>query len=353
MAIRQQLLVWGIIIGVLGTFIYLVSDILLPFIVAMIAAYFLDPAADKIESWGLSRTLSTAIIIIVFFVIMAIIGIALVPILYDQLLSFIQNFPKYMQVINEKIIPSFTEFAQGIDPKAVEKIKDVENGIAANLLQIISEFALSAWNSGVAVINLLSLVFITPVVTFYVLRDWDRMIKKLDKMLPKAYAPVIEKQMKKIDDTLAGYIRGQINVCIILGIFYSVGLGIIGLNFALLIGMIAGILSFIPYAGVAFGVLASLIVAYLQFGDITQLFFVGILFVIAQTLEGAFLSPKLVGDKVGLHPVWLIFGLFCGGALFGFVGVLVAVPVTAIIGVLVKFTIEQYLASSLYKAAKK
>ena len=199
-----------------------------------------------------------------------------------------------------------------------------------------------------ALLNVLSLLFITPIVTFYILKDWDKMMAKVQSWLPTKHAPVILEQCQKIDRTLSGYIRGQTNVCLLLGVFYAIGLTMAGLEFGLFVGLATGILSFIPYVGMMFGVAVGLAIAFFQFGDLYHMAIIFGIFMVGQALEGSVISPYLVGEKVGLHPVWIIFGLLSGGAIFGFVGILIAVPVTAAIGVLACFFMDQYLGSTLY-----
>ena len=203
-------------------------------------------------------------------------------------------------------------------------------------------------NNGFALINLLSLLLITPVVAFYMLRDWDTFVKKVDNLLPRKSKNEIREQFKLIDKALSGFIRGQVSVCVILGAYYSFGLHIIGLELGLLVGFLAGLISFIPYVGSISGFLISIILAFAQFGDVTKIIEVVAVFMIGQFIEGNFLTPKLVGDNIGLHPVWVMFSLLAGGVLLGFLGLMIAVPVAAIIGVLTRYTINNYKKSSLY-----
>jgi predicted PurR-regulated permease PerM len=201
----------------------------------------------------------------------------------------------------------------------------------------------------VALFQLISLVVITPLVSFYLLRDWDRIVERIDAYLPRGSAPAIHDQFGKIDRTLAGFIRGQATVCLILGAFYAVGLSLVGLEFGLLIGLGTGLISFIPYFGMMVGLAVGISVALAQFSGLGSVALVAAVFAVGQVAEGNFLTPKLVGDRVGLHPVWVIFALLAGGTLFGFTGILLAVPAAAVIGVLVRFTLESYRDSRLYE----
>lgn len=339
----------------LGVFVvvalYSVKAILLPFVVAMVVAYFLDPAVDRLEDMGIVRWLGTTVMIVVFFAIMITLSFALVPVLYDQFFALIQKIPTYTKAFQEQVLPSLARTLNGLDASAVEQIKQNASNVSIQIIQFIGGVLANVWDSGIAVLNLLSLLFITPIVLFYLLRDWDLMVAKVNGWLPKQHADVIRQQFARINNTLSGYLRGQIHVCILLGIFYAVGLMLVGLEFGLVIGLMTGVLSFIPYVGLLFGMVLGLAVAFFQFGGmegITQIGLVAAIFAIGQLIEGNFVTPKLVGGKVGLHPVWVMFALLAGGALMGFVGVLIAVPVAAVIGVLIRFSLEQYLASTLY-----
>ena len=203
-------------------------------------------------------------------------------------------------------------------------------------------------SNGFALINLISLLLITPVVAFYMLRDWDTFVKKVDNLLPRKSKNVIREQFRQIDRALSGFIRGQLSVCLILGTYYSLGLKFVGLDLGILVGFLAGLISFIPYVGSISGFVISIILALAQFNDYTKVLEVIAVFAIGQFVEGNFLTPKLVGDNVGLHPVWVMFALLAGGVLLGFLGLMIAVPVAAIIGVLMRYTINNYKKSSLY-----
>ncbi|PIR37132.1 MAG: AI-2E family transporter [Alphaproteobacteria bacterium CG11_big_fil_rev_8_21_14_0_20_39_49] len=352
MTTRDKLLFWVIGFSLLGGFLYMVSGILLPFVVAMIAAYFLDPAADKLEKFGLSRSIATLIITGIFFVTVILMAMLLAPILYDQLLSMFRKIPEYITLANEKFLPRFSSILEQIDPDAINKAKESVSEISAYAFRFVTKVMGNIWNSGLAVVNILSLLFVTPIVTFYMLRDWDRLLEKVKGWLPADNKKVILEQAREIDKTLSGYIRGQTNVCIILGAFYGIALSLVGLEFGFAIGLATGILSFIPYVGLLFGFVVGMVIAILQFGNIIDVGIVASIFIIGQIVEGNFITPKLVGDKVGLHPVWIIFGMMAGASMFGFLGILLAIPVTAVIGVLVRFSLAQYLKSSFYKVDK-
>lgn len=345
MSFKDKLIFWIVGIALLGLFLHMVSSILLPFVVALIAAYFLDPAADKLEDLGISRCIATITITSLFFLVVAGIAILITPLLYDQFISMIHKTPEYVRMFNEKVLPSFASVLDTLDPEAVNKAKGALSDASVYIFQFFAKMVGNIWSSGIAIVNLLSLIFITPIVTFYMLRDWDSIINKIHSWLPPKHASVIKEQVLLIDRTLSGYIRGQTNVCLLLGTFYAIGLTAVGLDFGFFIGMATGILSFIPYVGMLFGFTIGMIVAFFQFGDLASVAIVAAVFVTGQFIESNFVTPKLVGNKVGLHPVWIMFGMLAGAAMFGFTGILLAVPVTAVLGVLVRFFLNQYLKS--------
>lgn len=350
MKLKESILCWGLAFLVLIISLYFVSDILLPFVVAIISAYFLDPAADKLEKLGLSRIIATTIITVTFFIGAMLAVIAIGPLLYDQLSAFVVKIPNYIKLLQDSFLPKFSDLLNKISPNALEKAQSSLGDASGQIISVVTNVLRNVWSSGMVFVNILSLAFITPIVTFYVLRDWDKIIGKVDSWLPKKHAETIRILASRIDTTLAGYIRGQTNVCLFLAVFYSIGLSIVGLEFALFIGIATGILSFIPYVGSLFGFVTSIVLAFFQFDSFYQIAIVAGIFILGQVLEGSVISPKLVGDKVGLHPVWIIFGMLAGGTLFGFSGILLAIPITAIIGVLFKFALSKYLESSLYKS---
>lgn len=351
---RRTARIWLAVIFLFFLGLYLVKAILLPFVVGILTAYFLDPAADRLEKWGLSRLSATATITIIFFSTAALIFILLIPVLAEQLSGLLADLPGYIKQLETLIEGNIYKLNGTLDSQQVESARAALTNISGAVITYLGNLLSGMLASGMAVINLLSLVFITPVVAFYLLRDWDRIVDRVDALLPREHVEVIREQMRKIDKTLSGFIRGQTNVCLFLGVYYAIGLSLVGMKFSIVIGLMTGVLAVIPYIGVLTGFALSLAVAYFQFeAQLMPLIWVVVVFVTGQILEGGFITPKLVGDKVGLHPLWIIFGLLAGGTLFGFVGVLIAVPVTAIIGVLVRFAMGRYLESNLYYGDKK
>jgi len=350
MSTERQVALWAFaLLVVLFGLLYLLRDILAPFVAGMAAAYLLDPVCDRLERWGLSRTLATVVVTAAFFLVLLAILLWLAPVVYGQILTLVNRLPEYFQQIGEQFRPLLEQIAgrleggdlSGISPNVGEHVGTVLGWVTAALKTVLS--------GGLALVNLLALLFITPIVAFFLLRDWDDIVGRLDKWLPRPWAGVIREQAALIDETLAGFVRGQALVCLFLGTFYAVVLTIVGLDFGITIGLFTGILSFIPYVGTTFGFVTSIAVAFAQFSEWLSIFLVAGLFIAGQAIEGNFLTPKLVGDRVGLHPVWVIFALLAGGSLFGFVGVLLAIPVAAVIGVLARFVLGRYLNSRYYR----
>ena len=353
MTIQRQLRFWLIGFVVFFALLWLLRGILLPFVAGMAVAYFLDPICDRLEGLGLSRTLATTILTLGFLLVIVGGLLLLLPAIVGQLAGFVERLPAYLEALREQIIELLARVEAKVAPSVIEKLKASLAGSAEQIFSWSTALVGRLISGGVAIANLISLVVITPVVAFYLLRDWDRLVEKIDGWLPKDHADVIRAQLREIDQTLAGFVRGQSTVCVILAVFYMVGLSLAGLDFALLIGLVAGLLTFIPFVGSMTGLVASVGMALVQFDDWLRIAIVAGIFFVGQALEGNFLTPKLVGDRVGLHPVWVIFALLAGGFLFGFVGVLLAVPVAAVIGVLLRFFFDIYLASSLYKGGEE
>lgn len=348
MSAKERIILWLIMIVGLGVFLAQISSVLLPFVVAGIMAYFLDPAVDRLERMGMSRVLATSTILGSFLAVLVIAGLLLVPLMYHQFLDFSQKIPEYLAYLQKNLIPRASRFLVRANAVSATDLQDALSNVSGAALGFIGEMLRNIWQSGMALVNLFSLIFITPIVTFYILRDWDKIVTRIDKLLPRIHAEEIRQQCRLIDKALSGYIRGQTNVCLLLGTFYAIGLSLAGLQFGFLIGFFTGILSFIPYVGMLVGTVTGLAVAFFQFDNVIDVAIVAGVFIAGQILEGNFVTPKLVGDKVGLSPVWLIFGMLAGAALFGFIGILIAVPITAILGVLTKFLISKYMQSSLY-----
>ena len=329
--------------------LYLLRSILLPFVAGMAIAYLLDPLALRLQKLGLSRTLATVAITLFFFVAAVTVIVLLAPLLQDQLVGFAQRVPSYVTQLLHRAAPLWRVVKSYLSPGDLAKLREAAGDYAGTVVAWVASLIGTLLTGSLALTNLLSLVFITPMVTFYLLRDWAGMTRHIDELLPRRHAPTIREQFRAIDRILAGWVRGQAMVCLTLGIIYGTGLSIVGLYLGLVVGLCAGLLSFIPYLGTMSGLVIGVGLALAQSKDLALAGEVAGVFLIGNLLEGNLLAPRLVGDKIGLHPVWVIFALLAGGALFGFLGILLALPVAAVIGVLVKFATLQYRNSTLYE----
>lgn len=348
-SLTRQLVFWFGALAVLIALLWLLNDVLLPFVAGMALAYLLDPSVQRVQRLGVSRPIAAVAIVILVIAVLAAAVIVLAPVLGEQISSLAHRLPGYVEQARKWIMESSQSWLGRI---VGERLPDAEkqlSGVAATAAGWATGFLSSLWSGGKALISLLSLFIITPIVAFYMLLDWDRMVATVDGWIPRQHRETVRQLAREMDAAISGFVRGQALVCLILGTFYSISLIVIGLNFGLLIGLTAAILGFAPYIGTMTGFLLSTGVALAQFWpDWTMVVLVGGIFVIGQAVEGNFLQPLLVGKQIGLHPVWLMFALFAFGYLLGFVGLLIAVPVAAAIGVLIRFLIRQYLASPYY-----
>lgn len=341
-------LFWLIVGAIFVYALYALQAVLLPFGLGAAVAYFLNPVADLLERLGLSRTLATIVITACFALVMIAALVILVPLLADQINSFIAHVPGYASSARDHIGPLMRYIQQHVPPEQVNALKAEAGAIIGKAGSWSLEVVSSLLSSSLQLIDLLSLVILTPVVSFYLLRDWGKIIHHIDGWLPKAHARDIREQAHKIDTTLAGFARGQALVCFILATLYGGGLTLVGLDLGLVVGIGAGLLTFVPFVGTFGGLVVSVGLAFAQFGDLTQVGLTAGVFLIGHLLESNFLSPTLVGNRVGLHPVWIIFAVLAGASLLGFLGILLAVPVAAALGVVARYFLDRYLHSSIY-----
>ncbi|MFT6675287.1 MAG: putative PurR-regulated permease PerM [Sulfitobacter sp.] len=343
--VRDQLKYWSAATAVILLLLWFLGDVLLPFVLGGAIAYFLDPVADRLERLGLSRALATACITVVALLIFVVMALLVVPTLVNQTVSLIETAPQLTRDFTNFLIERFPSL---LDDQST--LRTSLTTIGATIQERGGQVLETALASFASIINIILLFVIVPVVAVYLLLDWDRMVESIDHMLPRDHANVIRQLARDIDKTLASFIRGMGTVCLILGTYYAIALMIVGLQFGLVVGFIAGLVTFIPYLGAILGGALAIGLALFQFwGDWVSIGLVAGIFALGQVIEGNVLTPKLVGNSVGLHPVWLILALSVFGSLFGFVGMLVAVPVAASLGVIARFAIGQYRQSLLYK----
>jgi predicted PurR-regulated permease PerM len=349
--VERQLRFWLVGFVLFLVALYFLRAILLPFVAGMAVAYFLDPVCDRLERWGVSRAWATSIVTVLFILFVAIALLLIVPPLERQLFDLAQRLPQYLKDAVERLQPIIDQIRSRL-PSNSTLLGNVGEHVGAVAGWVIGALG-NVVSGGLAFFNLVSLIFITPIVAFYLLRDWDRIVARLDSWLPRDHAPVIREQLREVDRTLAGFARGQATVCLCLAAYYGGGFSLVGLDFGLTLGLVAGLLSFIPFVGSALAFVGSVGLALLQYDAWLPIGLVVGICALGQVLEGYLLTPKLVGDRVGLHPVWVIFALLAGGALFGFVGLLLAVPVAAVLGVLARFGLVRYLASHYYRGTMR
>jgi predicted PurR-regulated permease PerM len=352
MVLTRQMTFWVVALAVFIVLLWLLHEVLLPFVAGMVLAYLLDPLANRIEQLGVNRSLATLVIVGLFILVFILSVIVVAPILASQLFALVDNLPNYVARLQALLAESNRDWLNKLVGDSLggaelgAMVKQGAGGLAV--------FLRSLWSGGQALMSIFSLLVVTPVVAFYLLNDWNRVIASIDSWLPRDHLETIRALAREIDTAIAGFVRGQTGVCLIIGSFYAVAFSLIGLSFGLVIGLIAGFISFIPYVGTLTAFVVSVGVAVAQFWpEWTPLVAVVAVNLIGQALEGYVLSPYLVGPSVGLHPVWLMFALLAFGYLFGFVGLLLAIPLAAAAGVLVRFALRQYLASPFYTGEER
>lgn len=343
--VREQAIYWSATSVVFLLVLWFLGDVLLPFILGGAIAYFLDPVADRLERLGLSRAAATTVITVAGLTIFVVMALLVIPTLVNQTVQLFNVAPE--------LVKTFTRFLTERFPSLLEEgstLRQSLYSVGQTVQSRGAELLETALTSAVSLLNVVVLLVIVPVVSVYLLLDWDRMVARVDQLLPRDHAPTVRRLASDIDTTLASFIRGMGTVCLILGTYYAIALMIVGLQFGLVVGFIAGLVTFIPYLGALIGGALAIGLALFQFwGDWVSIGLVAGIFVIGQVIEGNVLTPKLVGSSVGLHPVWLILALSVFGTLFGFVGMLVAVPVAASLGVIARFGVDQYKRSLLYR----
>ena len=334
---------------VLAAALHLFASILLPFVMAAGIAYFLDPPTTRLTRAGMPRGLAALLLVVALVAAGLMFALLLYPLLLAQVGILIGRVPTYVYSVRLWAGEVISHLQERLGSDFVdEKLRDLVGGQAGAMLAFLAAALSRIVGGGFALFNVLSLVVVTPVVAFYLLRDWRRAVARVDSWLPRRYAGVLRAQAREVDRILSAWLRGQALCCVVLAVFYAVALSAVGLDLGLIVGISAGLLSFIPYVGSITGGVASIGLAFAQFPNWTGVATVAGVFVVGQILEGYVIYPRFLGDRVELHAVWVIFALFAGGAAFGFLGVLLAVPVTAAIGVLLRFWLRRYLQSPLY-----
>ena len=344
----RYILIFSVIL-VLGALLYVLRSVLLPFVVGIAIAYFLDPSVNKLTGkMKISRGVATSLVLGAFLLILVPILILLGGMAFSQIADFLSNLPVYMEKVVAKIKEVLVAVGGYLPAGVIDNTQSMWQGNIGDSVRPIAKIVKTIATNGFAFINVLSLLLISPVVAFYMLRDWHDFTGNIFDMVPKKYKKDVKQGIAAVNRIISGYLRGQVLVCLALGAFYSVGLWLVGLNMGVLIGLIAGVISFIPYVGSVSGFLMAMILVITQYGTWPKIAEVIAVFLIGQFIEGNFLTPKLVGENIGLHPVWVMFALLAGGVLLGLLGMIIAVPLAACIGVFCRFLLEKYKKSAIY-----
>ncbi|MFW5450945.1 MAG: AI-2E family transporter [Methylophagaceae bacterium] len=344
---NNKLLLAIIVVAVAWVF-YQLSAVLMPFFISALLAYLGDPLVDKLETKKLSRTLSVTIVFAVILVICLAMLLVLLPLLTAQIGSLFSKLPEYVAVLHASVTPWLSSVGFPVEVFDINTIKQALSNYWAEVGQVAGGVFSYMTRSGVIVLQWLINLILVPVLTFYLLRDWDLLVARFRELLPRRYAPKVVELSLECDEMLAAFLRGQVMVMLALATIYVIGLALIGLELALLVGVIAGIVSFVPYLGLIVGIGLAGAAAFFQFHEWFPIAMVVVVFGVAQTVEAVILTPRFVGERIGLHPVAVIFAVLAGGQLFGFTGVLLALPVAAVIMVLLRHTHQHYVTSQMY-----
>ena len=357
MTLRSNMTCWAISTLIFLGFVFLFKSILMPFVLGFVIAYLLNPTLVKLnDDWGVPRKLSVLSILSLFFIFVTVLVALVAPVMYNEAISLAKSLPGYIDIIWGWIEPHTQQLQQYIGGEEIQQLKNGVKSQAGSLVKVGTNLLSGVVSGGQAVVGFGTTVVLTPIVAYFVMQEWAHITAWMENMMPHHQRSTIKDILKQIDTKLSGFIRGQLMVSGILALFYAVALAVAGLNYGFLIGLIAGILSIIPMVGSVIGLFVSVLVAVIQVWAEGDWMFVGIvagIFVFGQIVEGNFLTPKLVGDSVGLHPLWVMFALMAGGAILGILGMLLAVPVAAVIGVLVSFAILHYKNSDFFEKKTK
>ena len=353
MTLRTHFYFWAGTFLAFLAFIYVFKGVLLPFVLGIAIAYLLNPLVNAMGRVKISRSISAVLILGIFYLVIGAIIAVLSPLLYRQAVEFADDLPGYIESASNYAEPYIQKALAFLGEENTEDIKTAissQSGTAADVAKNLLEKMIAG---GAALFDVFSVLVLTPIVAYFMMKEWPGITKWAEDLLPQEHKNTILKLFKEIDEKLSGFVRGQISVAVILGVGYAIALTLAGLKYGFLIGLMSGLLSVIPMVGSALGLLVSVIVAWFQAGDLVYVAIIAAIFLAGQLIEGNILSPKIVGDSVGLHPLWIFFALLAGGSLFGILGMLLAVPVAAVAGVLLAFALTQYKASSYFKGKAK
>lgn len=339
---------WICILSISFFFLYSVKAIITPFVISLVIAYLLNPLVNKFELLGINRKNIVTSIVFLFFSLISVLLIKLIPMLVEQIKQVINDIPTYQTAFNTNFSPRIHEFFKTIDPKLASEMQQALASASEKILGYFVNIVGGIFNSSLAILSILAFILFTPILVFYILRDWQYLVTNIHKYIPIHFHNIIFKQLSEIDIVLSAYIRGQITVCLILSSFYVIALSILGLHNSLLIGIISGCLIIIPYLGLLIGLVICVFSALIQFDSLNYAYLTSVIFLFGHIFESYIITPKLIGEKVGLNPVFIIFSLMAGGSLFGFWGVFFAIPIAAIIACIIRSLLNIYLVSHIY-----
>lgn len=348
--VRRDLVVWIAILAAVTAVLWLVGEILLPFLLGMAIAYIVDPVVGWLVRRGLSRGVAAGLLVGSSFAVGLATLLVVGPLLIEQAGAFLTRLPEIVAAVYQSttVLAERLLRALGVGPRG--EIPAILAQAGHRVEEMLASWAAALLGRGIALVNLLGLLAVTPLVAFYLLRDWPKIVAQIDDWLPRDYVDTIREQAREMDRVLAAFARGAALVCAGLAVFYGVALSLAGLDFGMLIGITAGALSFVPYLGALVGFGASVGMALIQFWpDWTRVVLVGAIFVVGNVVSDYVVTPRVMGDRIGVHPLWVLFAFFAGAALFGFAGMLASVPACAVIGVVARFAIQQYRASAFYR----
>lgn len=336
------------VLAVLGVFLYALRSVLLPFVVGMLAAYFFDPVVQKLANKRMSRNAATLAVISGVLLIVLPLLVLLCGAIFSQIADFAAKVPNYVTSFVQRVTPLLQDLHERFPDFSFGNVEDMVRRNISEAFKLVGKLLSGVIANGFEFINVMSLLVISPVVAFYLLRDWPKITENIMELIPRKNKQSVIDGISAVNKIISGYLRGQVMVCLFLGTFYSCGLMLVGLDLGLLVGFLAGVISFIPYVGSISGFAMAMALVITQYGTAVKIAEVVAVFAIGQFIEGNFLTPKLVGENIGLHPVWVMFALLAGGVLLGLLGMIIAVPVAAIIGVLLSYLIKHYKQSKIY-----
>ena len=347
---QVRLMITLVVFAVL--FVYLLSPVLTPFLISMVLAYLGDPVADRLGNLGLGRTAAVSVVFTVVTLVLVLTVLILVPGIVRQIRNVIDLLPELGHWLQTTLVPWLSRYIE-VNPDLfnLKELSTTLSGEWQKTGSVLKYLTHAIGGSTMTVVTFMTNLFLVPVVTFYLLRDWDSLMVNIGQMIPRNLAPPVITLARECDEVLGSFMKGQLIVMCLLGITYGLGLSLVGLQFAMLVGLIAGLASIVPYMGFIVGISVALVMAIFQFDSLLPIGGVVVVFLIGQALEGMVFTPLLVGDKIGLHPVAVIFAIMAGGQLFGFTGVLLALPVAAVIMVLLVHLYGNYKGSHLYHAS--